>query len=158
MNTSALRIEKLPAMRVASVQATSTTPERDAWAKLEAWAAPLGLLNDLDRHPVFGFNNPRPRPNHPDHGYEFWIRVDPETAAAPGIALKDFPGGLFAVTRCRLVGDPAGEIDHVWLDLWKSVQTGPYRWRQAQELEKPVDPRAPESELCLDLYLPVTAV
>jgi hypothetical protein len=38
-----VRLERLPAMRVAHVHAFSESPEEDAWRKMEAWAGPLGL-------------------------------------------------------------------------------------------------------------------
>src|SRR5574341_504661 len=55
-----VNIVKLAPMRIASIRALSETPERDAWEKLRAWANPKGLLDDSDKHPVFGFNNPSP--------------------------------------------------------------------------------------------------
>jgi hypothetical protein len=47
-------------MRVASVCSISAHPEITAWNKMQAWAEPLGLLDDIESHPVFGFNNPSP--------------------------------------------------------------------------------------------------
>ena len=38
--------------------------------------------------------------------YEFWIRIDPDTEQEDGIEVKDVPGGAYAVTSCRLKGDP----------------------------------------------------
>ena len=58
MTESDVRIVKLEPMRVASVRAISETPERDAWEKVRTWAEPKGLLADIEKHPIFGFNNP----------------------------------------------------------------------------------------------------
>jgi hypothetical protein len=89
-----VRLVRLVPMRVASVRATSETPEREAWEKLRAWAQPRGLLDHPDKHPVFGFNNPSPSPDRTEYGYEFWIRVDPGTQPEGEIEVKDSAGGL----------------------------------------------------------------
>jgi DNA gyrase inhibitor GyrI len=142
-------------MRVASVRVVSETPERDAWEQIRAWAESKGLLSDLDANPVFGFNNPPPAEGRKEYGYEFWIRVDADTEVASELEAKDFPGGLYAVTRCRLHGDPEGNVLEVWKRLWDWVGSSEYEWRRTHELEKPVDPLAPEEGLVLDLYLPI---
>jgi DNA gyrase inhibitor GyrI len=142
-------------MRVASVRVISETPERDAWEKIRAWAEPQGLFADPDANPVFGFNNPPPAEGRKEYGYEFWIRVDPDIEVAGELEGKDFPGGLYAVTRCRLHGDPEGNVLQAWKRLWDWVQASDYEWRRTHELEKPLDPLVPEEELVLDLYLPI---
>lgn len=147
----------LASMRVASVRAFSETPERDAWEKLRAWAEPMGLLDDRDQHPIFGFNNPSPSKDRKEYGYEFWIGVGPEIPAEGDIVIKDFPGGLYAVTTCKLIGDPEGTIQEKWMKLWNWVQASPYQWRKTHELEKPHDLSAPEQDLVIDLYLPLEA-
>jgi DNA gyrase inhibitor GyrI len=121
-----VNIVKLAPMRVASARVLSETPERDAWEKLRAWAKPKGLLKDSDQHPIFGFNNPSPSKDHKEYGYEFWIGVGPEIQAAGDIAIKDFSGGLYAVTTCKLVDDPAGTIQEQWMKLWHWVQDSQY--------------------------------
>ena len=57
-----VRIVKLEPMRVASAHALGESPEHDAIEKLIAWAKPKGLLEDPEKHRVFGFNNPDPSP------------------------------------------------------------------------------------------------
>lgn len=103
-------IVKLEPMTVATARAVSESPERDAWEKLRTWAELHGLFDDIEEHPVFGFNNPNPSPDRRDYGYEYWIRVDPDAAGSGEIEIKEFAGGRYAVTRCRLVGDPAGNV------------------------------------------------
>lgn len=147
----------LAPMRVASVRAFSETPERDAWERLRAWAKPKGLLASSDQHPIFGFNNPSPSEDSKEYGYEFWISVGPEIQAEDGIAIKDFAGGLYAVTTCKLIGDPEGTIQEVWMKLWNWVQDSPYRWRNTHELEKVHDLSAPEQDMVVELYLPIAA-
>ena len=119
-------IERLEPMWVASAHIIGERPEREAWARLRAWAEPKGLLDSLEIHPVFGFNNPNPAPDTPQYGYEFWIRVDPGTEPgtepAPGVEVKEVPGGLYAVARCKLIDDPRGTVAQVWMALWEWVQ------------------------------------
>ncbi len=148
-------IVKLEPMTVATARAVSESPERDAWEKLRTWAELHGLFDDIEEHPVFGFNNPNPSPDRRDYGYEYWIRVDPDAAGSGEIEIKEFAGGRYAVTRCRLVGDPAGNVMEVWQKLWDWVQSSEFEWRRTHELEKFVNPRASEDEVVLDLYLPI---
>jgi DNA gyrase inhibitor GyrI len=148
-------IVRLEPMTVAAARAVGDSPERDAWEKLRAWAEPGGLLDDVVAHPVFGFNNPNPSPGRSEYGYEYWIRVEPDADATGEVEIKDFAGGRYAVTRCRLVGDPSGNVMEVWQKLWDWVRSSDYEWRRTHELEKLVDPRAKEDEVVLDLYLPI---
>jgi DNA gyrase inhibitor GyrI len=155
MSDLAVRIVRLPPMRVACVRVISAIPERDAWEKLQAWAKPKGLLANLEQHPVFGFNNPNPTPQSRQYGYEFWIAVGPEIGPEGEIEVTGFAGGLYAVTTCRLKGDPQGTVQEIWMKLWSWVQASKYRWRRTHELEKPHDPSAAEQDLVLELYLPI---
>ena len=139
-------------MRVASVGVTSATPEIDAWRTLKTWAESKGLLRDLDSHPVFGYTSQRPKQNDKEYGYEFWIRIDPETEMGGDMKERAFGGGLYAVTTHQ--GPPSPEA---WKRLWDWVQSSPYQWRKTHELERPRNPLAPEQELVFDLYLPIEA-
>lgn len=150
-----VRIETLPKMWVASVRAYGEGPENEAWRHLREWALPKGLLNDVDRHPIFGFNNPNPVPDKKEYGYELWIRVDGPGRPGDEVVYKEVTGGLFAVTACKLYGDP--DIARTWRMLWDWAQSGSYRWRRAQELERVLNPNAAEDELVLELYLPIAA-
>ena len=148
-----VRIENLPKMWVASVLAYGETPENEAWRRLREWALPRGLLSDVVRHPIFGFNNPNPAPDKKEYGYELWIRVEAAGNAEDPVIYKEFGGGLFAVATCKLFGDP--DIGGTWRMLWNWAQAGPYRWRRSQELERVINPNATEDELILELYLPI---
>ncbi len=146
-----VRTARLEPMRVASARAISATPELDAWAILSAWAAPKGLLDDPEAHPVFGFNNPSPTPGSQEYGYEFWIRVGPDAESEGKVEVKQFPGGLFAIATCKGVE----AIGTTWKQLFDWVQSSRYSWRQTHELERlhgsPVDCQ----NLVVDLYLPI---
>ncbi len=153
MSKLEVRIERLEPMRVASVRVVSDTPERDAWDKMREWAEPLGLLKDIEKNPVFGFNNPSPTPDRREYGYEFWIRIDPDVEPEGDIQVISFPGGLYAVTKCSLLGDH--NILETWKSLWEWVLESKYEHRRRHELEKPQNPLSPEEDLVLDLYLPI---
>ena len=148
-----MRIQRLEPMRVASVRVVSETPERDAWRKLRAWAESKGLLDDPESHPIFGFNNPNPSPERKEYGYELWIRVGPEAQSEGEIEVKDFAGGRYAVTTCKLHGEP--NVMETWKQLWDWAQRSGYKWRKTHELEKAQNPRASEEDLILELYLPI---
>lgn len=151
-----VRIIKLDPMAVASVRVVSESPEVDAWSKLRAWAEPKGLLRDDENHPIFGFNNPNPQPESREYGYEFWIKVASDVKSEGEIEVKDYPGGLYAVTTCKLTEDPSGRnILETWKALLEWVKASKYKWRQVHELEKVHDPMASESDIILDLYLPI---
>ena len=101
MNELAVRIVKLEPLHVASFHGFGPSPEHLAAQKLAAWAGPRGYLADLAQHRIFGFNNPNPSPGSPNYGYEFWMVVGAEVEAAGDMRILDFPGGLYAVTRCQ---------------------------------------------------------
>jgi DNA gyrase inhibitor GyrI len=150
-----VRVVRLEPMRVASARVISRTPEQDAWEKLQTWASRKGLLNDAT-HPVFGFNNPNPSPGQEEYGYEFWINIDPESEGEGEIEVKNFEGGLYAITTCRLQRDPAGSVPQVWKKLWDWAQSNDkYRWRKTHELERCLNPQAAGEDLLLELFLPI---
>jgi DNA gyrase inhibitor GyrI len=154
MNTLDVRIVTLDPMRVASVLGFGPSPEMAAWQKLAAWAGPRGLLAEPNRPGIFGFNNPSPTPASPNYGYEFWIEVGPEAEAQASdeIRIKQFDGGLYAVTRCQGVET----ITETWKQLVAWLAASPYRQACHQWLEEHINvaDAAPE-ELILDLYAPI---
>jgi len=145
-----VRIEELSPMRVDGVCVVSIHPEIGAWGKMRGWAAPLDLLDDLGEHPVFGFNNPAPASGQEAYGYEFWIRIEQGIEVQGDLKTKDFPGGMYAVTTIRGFPNPLA-----WKQLWDWVQSSRYNWRKTHELERPLNPEAPEGETVFDLYLPI---
>ena len=147
-------IERLEPMRVASVHGFDESPERHAWEKLRAWAKPKGLLDDLEQHRIFGFNNPDPSPGSPNYGYEFWIVVDPDVGPEGEVTIKEFSGGLYAVTRCKGVGN----ITETWHQLGTWCENSKYKPACHQWLEAhigPVDTPQDEDKLLLELYCPI---
>ncbi|MFX1534906.1 MAG: effector binding domain-containing protein [Promethearchaeota archaeon] len=156
-----VRIVRLEPMRVASVRVISETPENDAWEKMRAWAEPRGLLDDLEQHPVFGFNNPDPSPERKEYGYEFWIRIGSDLESDGEVEIKQFEGGLYAVTTCNLYEDMQSEFFQTegWMPSWKNlvqwVKSSKYEFGKHQHLEKAHDPNAAEKDFILDLYCPI---
>jgi DNA gyrase inhibitor GyrI len=147
-----VRIERLPPMRVAWVRAVGATPEQDAWRRLSAWAGLAGLLADPIAHPVFGFNNPAAAVGVPEYGYELWIAVDGQTQPPEPIGVKQFEGGVYAVTSCRL----GPEMPERWKALLRWVHTSQHRWRRTtHELEHLVDPLADPETMVVELCLPL---
>ncbi|MFX1561336.1 MAG: effector binding domain-containing protein [Promethearchaeota archaeon] len=156
-----VEIVQLEPMTVASVQAISKTPEDDAWKKMVAFAEPRGLLKDLKKNPIFGFNNPNPSAGKEEYGYEFWIRINPKTELEEGVVKKKFDGGLYAVTRCNLTKEAASSYlqEHGMLESWAKLdewfKSSEYKKANHQWLEKSVNPNKPDEDLLLDLYFPI---
>jgi DNA gyrase inhibitor GyrI len=149
-----VRIISLPALRVASFHAFSSSPEQDAWKKMESWAKPKGLLEKQGQKRIFGFNNPDPSPGSPNYGYEFWITVSPEVLPEAGVQIKEFSGGLYAVTRCE-VGDPGDDIYATWQKLVAWLENSSYKHGMHQWLEEHLFVEIPGKVFVLDLFLPI---
>jgi hypothetical protein len=86
-----VRVVKLEPMRVACAYGFGKEPEAIAASKLDAWAKPRGFLDDLERHPTFGFDNPGPSPSSPNYGYELWMKVGPDARPKATLRSKIFP-------------------------------------------------------------------
>ena len=157
MANSEVRIVKLEPFRAASVHGFGETPEDEAWKKLEAWAKPKGLMDDLNEHPIFGFNNPSPSPGSPNYGYEFWIKVGPEVEPEGEVEIKDFPGGTYAILFCKVGGKPYETIPAAWKELALWIEESPYKTASRQCLEQHLETEGlPEGEFDLDLFWPVS--
>jgi DNA gyrase inhibitor GyrI len=152
MNPLDVRIVTLDPIRVASVLGFGPSPEYVAWEKLAAWAGPRGLLAEPDRPRIFGFNNPSPSPASPNYGYEFWIEVRLDVESDDQVQVKEFGGGLYAVTRCQGVET----ITDTWKQLVAWLAASPYRQAHHQWLEEHINAAdATPEELILDLYAPI---
>jgi AraC family transcriptional regulator len=155
MSDFEVRIVELKPMRVASFLGFGESPETIAWDKLMAWARPRGLLDDLEKHRKFGFNNPNPSPGSPNYGYEAWIVVESDREAEADEKVLDVDGGLYAVTRCEV---PTGKFEVIGA-TWKSLvawrEDGHYQCGTHQWLEEMLPDSPPDTEFVLDLYLPI---
>ncbi len=149
MSSLEVRIVRLEPMWVASAHGFGASPEAIAWDKILAFAESKGLLNTA--HRFFGFNNPDPSPGSPNYGYEQWITVGPDVQAEGDIEIKDFPGGLYAVTRCKL-----NDITSTWQQLVRWGEESKYQFGSHQWLEESITPpRTSLDEAVMDLYLPI---
>lgn len=135
MNDLEVRIVNLEPMRVAYALGYGESPEEIAWDKIIKWARSKGMLSDLKALSFFGFNNPNPSPGSPNYGYEQWIVIDRDVEAEGDIKTKDFPGGLFAVTRCQL-----SNIGEVWKKLVIWQEDSNYKMGNLQCLEEALNP------------------
>ena len=153
MNELNVRIVKLESMRVASAYGFGASPELTAWKNLVNWAKPKGFLGNPEQHRIFGFNNPDPSHGSPNYGYEFWIEVGADVTPEGEIRVKDFPGGLYAVTNC--VG--VETITATWKKLVEWLAESEYSNGRHQWLEQHLSPDGtPMEALKLDLFLPIT--
>ena len=146
-----VRISTLEPMRVVSFHAFGPSPELDAAAKLVEWAKPKGFLDEPKKHRIFGFNNPNPSTGTPNYGYEFWIQLEPDTEVEKGVSVKEFEGGLYAVTRSYGIEN----ITATWMKLAEWVENNSkYRYGTQQILEEHVGPFPFEvsEDFTLDLY------
>jgi DNA gyrase inhibitor GyrI len=155
MSEMEVRIVNLEPMRVASTIGFGASPEELAWQKILAWASEKGLLDQREKRRFFGFNNPNPSAGSPNYGYEQWITVESETEAGDDIEIKNFPGGLYAVTRCSLT-----DIGEKWQALVKWCAGSRYTMSHKLCLEEALTPPydgIPQEldQIILDLYLPV---
>lgn len=152
-----VRIVKLDPMRVAASYGFGAGPESIAWDKIKAYIVKHGLLQDGQPHRFFGFNNPDPSPASPNYGYEQWVTVGLEAQPEGDIQMKEFGGGLYAVTRANLA-----EIFQTWQALMAWRERSPYSWGSHQWLEevlnwdpeRSIDDLGPEN-VQIDLYLPI---
>ncbi|MHA2029974.1 MAG: GyrI-like domain-containing protein [Candidatus Kariarchaeaceae archaeon] len=122
-----IEIRKLKPMLVAAIHSLADNPENDGWNKLKAWAIKEGLFNNPD-HPIYGFNNPVGG----NHGYEFWMKVNPETLPSGEISIKKFEGGEYAVLKCAGVPN----LTQAWKDLVNWRQRMGYVSGKIQHLEQ----------------------
>ena len=151
MSELEVRIVSLEPMRVASANGFGEQPETQAWSKILAWASAQGF-EDLSKHRFFGFNNPNPSPGSPNYGYEQWITVPPGSQGNEEIEIKEFSGGLYAVTR----SEGLQHISENWmkLALWReesNYQEAHHQW--FEECFTPVAERL--EDYVFDLYAPI---
>jgi AraC family transcriptional regulator len=152
-----VRIIRLEPIRVAAALGFGESPEPLAWKKILSWAESMGLLKGDVR--FLGFNNPNPSPGSPNYGYEQWITVGAGVQGKGEIEVKEFPGGLYAVVRCKGLQN----IPSIWKELASWVETSTYKMGQHPWLEESMAPPrsiadlenlSPEA-LVLDLYCPI---
>jgi DNA gyrase inhibitor GyrI len=159
-----VEIVYLEPMRVAIVLGYGQQPEEEAWEKIFTFARENGLLADLTKVRFFGFNNPDPSPGSPHYGYEQWMTIGAEVEVKGDVEIKDFSGGLYAVTRCTL-----HDIGEKWKQLVGWWEASTYDRGKHQHLEECLTPdvlldsegvsasdQSFWDKMVLDLYLPIS--
>ena len=157
MDQLEVHIVDLPAMRVVCFNGFGESPEGQAFEKTVAWAKAHKLLGKPCR--LFGYNNPDPTPGSPNYGYDVWMTVVASVQADGEARLIEFPGGRYAVTRCK-VKSPGEDIPATWQKLVKWMENSPYQHGSHQWLEEhigPLDEMGGEQPFTLDLFLPIRA-
>ena len=161
MNTMQVEIVRLQPMRVATFTGFGVEPEHQAMQKMLDWAQPRGLLGDGAQRRVFGFNNPSPTAASPHYGYEFWLALGDDEAGAlaadaegKDMEIKSYPGGVYAVMRCKGVES----ITATWRDLVTWCEDSPYAFGGDQCLEEHIgNLDGPVDEWDFALYQAVVA-
>jgi DNA gyrase inhibitor GyrI len=147
-----VRIVTLAPMQLAGANGFGREPEVLAWEKLLTWAKGNRLVKENTRY--FGFNNPSPSATSPDYGYDQWMTVGPEVKGQGDIRIWEFPGGTFAVTRCKL-----DTIQQTWQELLSWALSNKYRIAPPHMLEECIEaPGGPWDQMVFDLYLPIEEV
>jgi AraC family transcriptional regulator len=157
MNEFIIRIVKLEPMRVAYYRAISKTPEEDAIKTIRAWGEPKGFFSNPAKHYHFGYNNPHPNPADPkgEYGYECLISISSDVKPEGDIKIKEIPGGLYAVARCK----GAENITPTWFYLFNEWLKNSYfeldedNVPGLEELITPLEPLY--NKWIFDLYLPI---
>ncbi len=163
LDPSRVSIVELPPFRVASCTGFGQGPEDIAWQGLLDWMRAAGLSPRAGR--FFGFNNPNPMPGNPNYGYEQWLVLEDEKMralnAGGNVVIKDFAGGLFAVTRHR------GSLEllpRTWGSLMLWAESSAYERSSRQWMEECLSPlildapaNATQSfeDMVFDIYMPV---
>ncbi len=153
-----VRIVRLEPMRVACASGFGESPEMEAWGTILAWAESQGLLQNLQVHRFFGYNNPDPSPGSPNYGYDQWITLqageclEGKVQAQGKVKIHEFPGGLYGVTRCY--GIPT--ISETWKKLVTWREDSHYKPAYHQYLEECLTPPGtPPEQMIMDLYIPI---
>jgi AraC family transcriptional regulator len=154
MNSEPITLVNLPPLWAAAAHVFGPEPESAAMEHLLAWAGKQNLWPASHPRRFFGFNNPDPSPGNPDYGYEFWMVLDENEDPAPSedVHLKHFPGGRFAIVRCR----GTENILSSWQRLvnWSETSCCPIADNLMLE-EFIAWEGLPPDQFVFDLYLPV---
>ena len=157
MENQKIRIINLPAMRVASFYAFSSSPETDAWEKVVTWAKAHTCWHEPPATRIFGFNNPDLSEGSPNYGYELWLTIGPDIPLDDKVTVKEFSEGMYAVLRCDVYGNPWALIPASWGILVKWMESSHYKHGNHQWLEEHLTRfESNENGFVLDLYIPIS--
>lgn len=151
MDTTTYTIVTLEPARVASAWSFGEHPEEAAWAKLQAWAGSRGLLEGPAAGRIFGFNQPSPSAGSPNYGYEYQLEVEPEVEPADDIAIKEQPGGRYAVMA---FDDQGGDLYQTIPAAWQHLDALVAESGQRQGAHQWLEEHSPAGKL-IALYYPL---
>lgn len=149
------KLFELPIMKVACFRAISESPEYDAFNKLRDWASLKGLLEDIEKNPIYGFERPDLYKSEKIRAYEFWIKVDSDKIADKEVELRQVPSAKYATTVCKTGGEPWRTIPLAWQKLDEWVKSQGYKMGLAQCLEQHHAPGLSD-DFTLTLYYPIS--
>jgi DNA gyrase inhibitor GyrI len=146
-----VKIIDMDEMLVASFHALGESPEEEAIRKMQTWARPRGLINDQEKYPVFGFDNPFPEPGKKEYGYEVWVKLD-EEVQDDEVTFKRIPATKYAM----LYSPGFQNIGPNWRKLMNWVKNSEeYEHAAGQCIEGHVLGSTEDGDFALYLYEPV---
>ncbi|HOQ06801.1 MAG TPA: AraC family transcriptional regulator [Clostridiales bacterium] len=173
-----VRIVKFEPVKVAYYKGYGVNPERKAWIPITEWLladakelyfrqfgtypSTKELLkyaeeNDLYKPPknrrYFGFDNPLKTEGKPEYGYEVWVIVNDGEKEDDKVKIKDFEGGLYAVTRAK---KSTKSLIETWQKLFKWLETSGYKHGSHQWLEEYITIEGQKGFVAFDLYMPIS--
>lgn len=143
------RIVRLESLRIASLN-RSEKPVTEPWERLLEWARDYRLANYGPISPrFFGINT---SPATLRENFEKFMTVGPDAQSDEVVTIRDFPGGLYAVTRA----DDTESSLALWQKLRSWLSRSNYQPSNRSCLEEHIvfiglSPHEYE----LDLYLPI---
>lgn len=144
-------LKQIEPLRVASCRVLSETPEKDAFNLIMEWADRNGVLTSPKPYRLFGFDNPGPAKDKKAYGYEFWITVEPGLKESGPVVMKDFAGGLYAVTGTTIENIAlAWKNFMIWLEVSRYSHGGHRCLEEHLAISGP-----PDEKTQIDLYLPL---
>ncbi len=147
-------LKELSPMRVASYSYYGKEPEGKAWEIVSDWLRKRGFNIEEDGLRFFGFNNPDPVEGKEEYGYEIWTTLsDGIEVNDERIVVKDFLGGLYAVTS---VHGGVENIFSTWKRLNSWLSESKFTYGGHQWLEEHLDFDDDFNHLGgLDIYMPI---
>jgi len=149
---------ELPSFHYVAFHALGTHPEPEAFKNMRSWITAQGYLDNMAQHPIYGFNNPDPKKDQEEYGYEVWVMVNPLEVEDSGTEIQQFDGGKYAVTTTKLMPLNQENIIPTWPRLVSWAREHGYEMGNHQWLEKSLTPFAEEKDAYLDLYLPIVDI
>lgn len=155
---SNVRIVRIPAMTVASYRAESAMPEEDCARVFNKFV----LDNNLHKkggYRYFGFNNPDPREDKAEYGYEMWVSIPEDFPVPAPLTKKQYGGGQYASISAQM-----SEIGERWKLLYDWCKTSEkydvdssLQWLEecTMDFEAFISEKAGGPEKQLDLLEPV---